>query len=120
MTLAIARTMRDTWESTATHQEIKAKHGLADYFVRRFRVEGSPIGNSRLLRRHDAVAAATTHGGDVVEVIPSTSAAVRHAMPMPACPVCEVEAGKPCKSGSKKMRPPHAKRWRAFHGVEDE
>lgn len=36
---------------------------------RRFRVEGSAVGNSRLLRRADAERLAERHGGRVVELI---------------------------------------------------
>ena len=111
--------LRHTWEAKATHQELRARHELEDRFVRRFQVEGTAIGNSRLLRRCDAVASQSAHGGAIVEVLPLLSAAVRHATPMPACPVCEVEAGKPCKSSTGKQRVPHPKRWRVFHGVED-
>ncbi len=39
--------------------------------TRRFRVEGSRVGNSRLLRQGEASAMAERYGGELVELVPS-------------------------------------------------
>ena len=82
---------------------------------RRFRVEGTPIGNSHLLMKSQARNTALAHGGKVVEVIPFTSLAERQAQEMPVCGRCEAAKGKPCKSSTGKLRTPHMVRWAAFN-----
>ena len=78
---------------------------------RRFRVEGTAAGNSRLLTKSKAKETRNRHGGHIAEVIPFTPLAVRQAADLPDCKHCKVEAGKPCKSNTDKVRVPHMVRW---------
>ena len=100
------------WEATATHAQLKAKHqGKFPIIRRRFRVEGTQVGNSRLLTWEKAMDTRGRYGGSIAEVIEFKPLAERQALNLKACPHCEVAAGKPCKSNHGKVVPPHAKRW---------
>ncbi len=100
------------WESKATHAQLKAKHeGKSPIIRRRWRVEGTNLGNSYLLTHTKAINACVCYGGRVVEVIPFTSLAERQAAKLKACPHCEAKRGKPCKSSLGRVVTPHAKRW---------
>ncbi len=100
------------WEATATHAQLKAKHeGRSPVVRRRFRVEGTQLGNSRLLTRPKAMDTRTCYGGRIVEVIIFRPLYERQAAKLKACPHCEVAAGKPCKSNQGNVVTPHAKRW---------
>jgi hypothetical protein len=76
LTLAAQRDLRNGRESRATEADVL--HDVLEYGgrwpARRFRVEGSPLGASRLLRAADAERAAERYGGAVVEVAPSREA----------------------------------------------
>lgn len=76
LTLAAQRDLRRARDSQATEDDVL--RDVLEYGgrwpARRFRVEGSPFGNSRLLRAADAELAARRYGGQVVEVAPTRAA----------------------------------------------
>jgi hypothetical protein len=98
-------------QSMATHTALVKQYGNKWPNRKRWRVEGSRAGNSRLLMNHTAVATCARYGGKVVEVIPMIPLAERQAAKMPTCPRCEAPAGKPCKSRNAKVVKPHLVRW---------
>lgn len=80
---------------------------------KRYRVEGSPAGASRLLTEDDAVAARRRYGGTVRELF---TAAAFHTLlakkrNLPACtnPTCNAQAGDPCRDRMG-VRPAHGNR----------
>ena len=89
--------------------------------VRRFRVEGTWSGNSRLLCKLSAQRTLGMYGGTLVELIPSRtqyrtdrgitrlSKHDRDAdlLELKACPKCNAMAGRACveKAGAKKRKP---------------
>ena len=102
-------------ESVASHKSLIAAYGNTWPMRKRWRVEGSAGGNSRMLMKHTANRAANRYGGRVVEVIPFTPIQERQAANMPACPRCKAKAGKPCKTAKKTIAKPHLVRWEALH-----
>lgn len=74
--------------------------------ARRFRVEGSHAGNSRLLPKKLAVATRSKYGGVLVELIPLPTIAGEPKKTlnqsrvdgMPACPRCGAAVGWPCRA----------------------
>lgn len=81
----LANAQQAAFEATATRERL-AQHVLAAARVngrlpgRRFRVEGTDIGNSRLLTLAEACKAAGQYGGRVFECIPARlPASVRRA-----------------------------------------
>jgi len=102
-------------ESMATHGQLVAEYANKWPNRKRWRVEGSRGGNSRMLMKDTATAACARYGGKVVEVIPSIPLAERQAAKMPACPRCEAVAGKPCQSRNAKVVKPHLVRWAALN-----
>ena len=84
---------------------------------RRWRVEGSQAGNSRLLTRPKAIETKARYGGQVCQVIPMVPLENRLSANMPKCPFCKVAKGKPCETRSGKISKPHLKRWEAFHAL---
>jgi hypothetical protein len=102
-------------QSAATHKQLVAKYANKWPNRKRWRVEGSRGGNSRLLMHHTAQAARAKYGGAVVEVIPFKPLAERQAAGMPTCPRCKAEAGKPCTSKSDAITKPHLVRWESHN-----
>lgn len=100
------------WEAKATHKQLVAKHASKFPITRkRWRLEGTRAGNSRLLMLETANLSRARYGGKVVEVIPFTPLAVRQAAKLPECPHCKAEKAKPCKSSNGKIVTPHLRRW---------
>ena len=100
------------WESMASRAELVEKYGsLWPAMRRRFRVEGSRAGNSRLVTQTTAKRYKGEYGGKIVEVVPLVSLAERQAKDLPGCEFCKAAAGEPCKSKTGKLRVPHAGRW---------
>ena len=104
------------WEAKATRKELEAKHANKSPITRRrWRVEGTHAGNSRLLTELKAKDTRAKYGGAVHEVIPFTPIEVRQAKDLPACPYCEAAKGEPCQSSEGNTVAPHAKRWEVHH-----
>lgn len=100
------------WEARATHNELAARHANAYPITRRrWRVEGTRAGNSRLLTHTSAINCCVAYGGKVVNVIPFTPLAERQAAKLPDCPRCHAANGKPCKSSLGRVVTPHQVRW---------
>lgn len=119
--MSAANAKREQWarEASATLEELRARRTRPIY--RRFRVEGSRAGNSRLLRRDGAEEARRRYGGTIVEVYPRQTReekAASVARDMPACPRCKVPSGEPCIAASGNIREPHARRWDAYHEAQ--
>lgn len=71
--LALGRHNRRAIEASATREELAARliAGSPPWPRARYRVEGSPAGNSALVRRERAEVLAVRFGGQVVEVVPA-------------------------------------------------
>lgn len=91
-------------------------------FARRWRLEGTKVGNSHLVTRAKGLELRGAYGGELVELVPPparrfTLKERAAADKLPFCPVCAAERGKPCrarKGGG--IRQPHKKRME-FHGI---
>jgi hypothetical protein len=82
---------------------------------RRWRLEGSRAGNSRLLRETQAINMKSLYGGTIVELIPAGKGGRKTrfevaAEDMPRCPYCKQRKNRPCKASDGSPRMPHAKR----------
>lgn len=102
----------------AVETEITADALLAEVLDRqvlklpavRFRVEGSPAGNSFLLAQTQAATAQARYGGRVVEVLTADSLYREHAKGLGACAECHADVGHPCterEASTIKVCPPH-------------
>lgn len=84
--------------------------------TRRWRVEGSRAGNSRLLHKKTADHTRLKYGGSVVELIPAppppnyADSDLYPAVHKGACPRCKAPIGAPCFTDKKKPRRPHSAR----------
>jgi hypothetical protein len=89
--------------------------GLRHWPARRFRVEKSRAGNSRLVSLRVAHEMKDKYGGEIVELI--EHAAIQLGRSMKKCKQCDAKAGAPCKSGAGNLRKPHSKRaYKKGHG----
>ena len=116
MVLKLSRAMEEAyiWDADAA---LKWASGLRHWPSRRFRVEGSRAGNSKLVCERDAIGMRIQYGGEVVELVPSARALARKSVyevaaeDLGECPRCKAPDGKPCTwpTGGA-PRYPHAKR----------
>jgi len=87
-------------------------------FRRRFRVEGSAAGTSRLVTKSSAKRLRKRYGGQIVELVPDlwhkSPANVLRANGLPYCPTCRVEPDEACRHPKGAMRPPHEARMQLF------
>lgn len=90
---------------------------------KRFRVEGSRAGSSKLLTRVEAEVTSKQYGGTVVELIPAKgeslgTMAEAAAQGLPECPQCGAQANRSCRRGTERGAPrtPHAARLRMVEG----
>lgn len=86
--------------------------------TRRFRVEGTHVGNSRLLSERDAQGTALRYGGQMVELVTRETFVVAQAKTsggsgLPECvrATCFAEAGKPCRNKAGEICSAHACRF---------
>lgn len=94
------------------------REGGARWPRRRWRVEGTSAGNSKLLTEERAIKVQRRTGGKVVLVIPTPTelglapmtANQALAVGLPTCSVCQREAGEPCRTPKGKSRKPHSDR----------
>jgi len=88
---------------------------------RRWRVEGTAAGNSKLLTEERAIAVQRRTGGTVVLIIPTPTELglapmtvnTSLAIGLPTCAVCQQKPGEPCRTPKGKSRPPHEERVKA-------
>lgn len=100
------------WEALASRAELKDKHaGKFPIIRRRWRIEGTRVGHSRLLTHEKAKETRARYGGRAHQIIPFTPLAERQAAKLKACPHCGAYAGKPCKSKHGNVVTPHRARW---------
>ena len=96
------RAMEEAFTWTARTATTWAK-SLRSWPKRRFRVEGSSAGNSRLLDEYRAQRTKDMYGGEIVELIPSSG--------MRRCGYCRAKRHAPCQSSTGKfLTKPHAGR----------
>lgn len=102
------------WDAAAA---LKWARGLKNWPRRRFRLEESRAGNSKLLLEKVAKTMQASYGGKVVELIPpgrdpNAKQTVYEvaAEDMPKCPHCRESKSKPCRSPQGGQRMPHSKR----------
>lgn len=111
-----SRLLRAMAESVWTAEEAIAwAEGLSRWTTRRYRLEGSRAGNSRLVTLWHVKALKAEYGGEIVELIPpkgppALSANQERAVGLDACPHCGVEPNDPCVAPRGAMVPPHVKR----------
>jgi hypothetical protein len=97
-------------------QALQWAKSLRHWPRRRFRVEGSSAGNSRMLRETAAWNMQQLYGGKVVELIPPSSSVERKtvyevaAMNLGECSWCKAAAGAPCVFPDGSPRHPHGHR----------
>ena len=91
--------------------------GLRYWPRRRWRLEGSNAGNSRLIKETQARNMKALYGGTIVELIPAggdTDARLTAyqvaSEGMPKCPHCRESKGKACRGPQGGQRMPHSKR----------
>lgn len=102
---------RDIFEATASAAELAAHYAHSIPVRRRWRLEGTLAGNSRLVTRALAERLRSRYGGGIVQVFELRPLCERQALALPECPVCTVAAGEPCISKLGNPRRPHARRW---------
>lgn len=98
---------------------------------RRYRVEGTAAGNSKLLIDMAAENACRKYGGTIVELIPTRaryladrgltgrySRADAMAEDLPACPKCQAAAGHACTLPTGQKRVPHSNRTKLHAAME--
>lgn len=115
MSIKLSRPMEEAyvWDAAAATKWAK---GLKRWPKRRFRVEGSRAGNSRLVGEETAKVIRSKHGGQVVELIPPAKSIVRKSVYEVAaedlgdCPRCKASADAPCVWPDGSRRYPHKKR----------
>lgn len=92
------RGTRDVLEATLGHDALvdhiaRISSGQGDY-RRRFRVEETDLGNSRLVSYDEARRTVVEYGGVIHEIVESVHLpGARH---LPTCPRCKTAAGDPC------------------------
>lgn len=81
-------------------------------FRRRWRVEGTPAGNSRLVTLEVAWKLQARTGGEVVEVVMAGKGGRRSRwLALAGCPVCYANGGNPCVTRDRRTaRRPHRAR----------
>lgn len=81
--------------------------------TRRFRVEGSRVGNSMLLTKEAAVRDQLNYGGKVVEVVTVDAIFIEMARSLPRCKreSCKAEKDQPCRDGRGNIIRPHRNRF---------
>lgn len=111
-----SRAMEEAYAWTAADALAWAK-GLKSWPRRRWRLEGSRAGNSRLLRETQAINMQQLYGGERIELIPAAGDGEAKknrfqvaAEDMPKCPHCKESKGKPCRRPDGGQRMPHHKR----------
>jgi hypothetical protein len=124
----MSRALQYVAESTWTAEEAMAwARSKKNWPTRRFRVEGSYAGNSRLLPKKLAERTREKYGGKLVEVIPLPTISGEpkktlnqsRVADMPACPKCGAGVGWACKAKLRhngaplKPCPPHKARVKA-------
>lgn len=101
---------RSIWESTASRSEIAAHYANSNT-PRRYRLEGTAAGNSRMVTKALAERLRIRYGGGIVQIFEMRPLVERQALGLIVCPVCEATAGEPCVSKLGNLRKPHAVRW---------
>lgn len=100
------------WEARAERKDLVAEYANKYPITRRrWRVEGTRVGHSRLLTHEKAQLTCARYGGRVVQIVPFTPLAERQALNLKACPLCKAKASKPCKSKHGRVVTPHVARW---------
>ena len=112
--VVIDRQSRRILETTVSTAELLEKFLARGKFLsRRFRVEGSVVGASRLLNLRRAEESQAKYGGQVVELVTKnaflTAQAARDHLPSCRRTSCGAKAGEPCR-GKNGLRGPHAVR----------
>jgi len=98
-----------------TKQAVAWARGLRHWPSRRFRVEKSRAGNSRLISARLADEMKGRYGGEIIEMIEHV--ALELGRDMRKCKQCDAKAGAPCVAGSGNLRRPHSKRtFKKGHG----
>ena len=98
------------YEASWTREEAIAwAKNLRGWPSRRYRLERSRAGSSRLVTKWDALNLKSLYGGEVMELIPS--AAYHLAKSLKKCPTCKARARRPCKTSAGAKRRPHKNRW---------
>lgn len=102
------------WDAASA---LKWARSLKYWPQRRFRLEDSRAGNSRLIKEQQARDMMGKYGGTVVELIPpggDTDARLNAyqvaSEDMPKCPHCKESKGRPCRGPQGGQRMPHKKR----------
>jgi hypothetical protein len=106
--------------STATAEALATPEQCRDLApetrARKFRVEGTPVGNSRLLCLPTAERLQAKHGGEIVNYrprpeLPPLEQAAKEAS-LPPCPLCGAAPGTACRTVGWRggRRRPHAVR----------
>jgi hypothetical protein len=95
--------------------------------TRRYRVQDSRAGTSKLLSKTEAHGTMTRYGGKIVELVPSRVdylaefkgvrldpyPMLTSARDLPECPTCKAPTGTPCKRGDGEPMWPHVRRIKA-------
>jgi hypothetical protein len=106
------RAMRESQWTKA--EAIRWSESLKSRTSRRFRLEKSRAGNSRLVSAWKAGELKSKYGGEVVELIPRPpprmSPKRKAALKLGPCPKCNASAKEPCKRPSGDICYPHRKR----------
>jgi hypothetical protein len=115
--------MRSIAESTWTKEQalafaVQYLDAKGRWPARRFRIERSRAGNSRLLNRESAERDAARYGGDAVELIPTLAASgvlrptahEQAAEGLPECSKCQAEADAACVNPKGRQRTVHRER----------
>jgi len=102
-------------ESQWTEEEAQAwASSLKRATSRRFRLEGSLAGNSRLVSETQVHQLKTRFGGEIVELIlrrePRLSKRRQAAIGLGVCPHCHALSDAPCLRPDQTVCAPHAKR----------
>lgn len=100
----LTRTNRAATEATAPRHE--AKNLTRPW--RRWRVEGSSAGTSKIMGKATAERVASKYGGTVVDLKPPVVKAPKHSER--PCPKCNAKIGKACKNASGGKVSAHAAR----------
>lgn len=121
--MPVTKHSRHLAESTWTKEEAlawarKVKASGRSWPGRRFRVDNSRAGTSRLLGRKAAEKTQAKYGGRLVEMIPTPTAAgepkhtVNQALAesLGPCPSCQAKPRHPCLTPKGKSRKPHESR----------
>lgn len=109
-----SRAMKEAYQWT-TVEALEWARKMKCWPSRRFRLEGSLAGNSRLVKWNLATEMQRSYGGTVVELIPEKPERTKTryesaSTGMSKCPKCKETKGKACRTPHGGQRMPHDSR----------